>query len=157
MSNTDSTEKKTENKRFREAFDFSVLMKVSGDRKRLYSVTHAPNKSGMCRVASLDQGEVKIVHQRGVKNLQQLCVGKAGEFFDRFDDLVNEARLVLPKVEDKIYSPTFGVCALQAMAEYEIPSYNSELLINYYFYMNQLLAMSKKEDKTNDTIQLENE
>lgn len=155
MSNTDSTEKTP---KLSEMMDFSGIVRVAGDRKRLYSVTHAPNKSGMCRVASLDQGEVKIVHQNKVKNLQQLCDGKTNEFFDRFDDLFKEARLVMPNKEEKIYSPTFTKVCLDTIAEFEgMKSYNSEVLVNYFVYINQLLAMSKKENKPNDAIQLENE
>jgi hypothetical protein len=155
MSNSSSTEKTP---KLSEQFDFNVLMKVAGDRKRLYSVTHAPNKSGMCRVASLDQGEVKIVHQRNVKNLQRLCDGKAGLFFDKFDEKFKEARLVVPDAKEWKYPPTFNKVCLDTIEEFDgISAYNSELFINYFFYMNQLLAMSKKEDKSNNAIQLENE
>ncbi len=155
MSDSNSTEKTL---KLSEQIDFNALMKIEGDRKRLYSVTHAPNKSGMCRVMSLDQGEVRIIHQSKVKNINRLCDGNAAKFFDRFDELFQVARLIVPNEEEEIYSPTFNKVCLDTIAEFNgIKTYHSELLINYFVYIHQLLAMSKQEDKTNDTIQLENE
>lgn len=158
-----NTKKAVDTATLSQQIDFNALMKLSGDRKRLYSVTHAPNKDGMIRVMSLDQGEVRIVHKSSVKNLQRLCKGKAAEFFDKFEQLFNEAKLVVPNKDERVYSPTFNAVCLKAIEEINkesddlIDNFNSELLVNYFFYINQLLAMSKKEDKSNDTIQLENE
>lgn len=133
-----------------EVFNFDLIARCKGDTKRVYRVLVPSNNAGMMRMQALNPIEQygKTIHQEQVVGLQHYFGGVAEEYFDKLQELLNdgmpERSAVLEAI--KIVNDDNGFEDGK-----EIQAHHADMILNFWNYINPLLAHEKKESKSDNT------
>ena len=167
MSSTEkqpATSKTKEQSKLSEIFDWKMLMTVKGDGKGLYYTRVNPHpKTGMMGMARIDMTKKLTTHFHNVRPVEFYLMSHSGVFFDAMHKNVenemsfdNAAITAIEEVNDLIQTEYKEAMQKAKEANEALPvkpkdiqMYNSTKFVNWYIFINQVLAeMTKNQSKT---------